>query len=117
MPISTQPSPQFPLIRSNLVVLGQNFCTSNSPCYILDPHLHTTNLPLPDFHAKQPGNVLGQNFHARTSLSHNPMPSFIQPFPIPVMRSNLVVLDQNFCTSNPPCYIPDPPSPLPGATW
>ena len=83
MPISTQPFPQFPLMRSNLVVLGQNFCTSNSPCYILDPHLHTTNLPLPDFHAKQPGNVLGQNFHARTSLSHSPMPSFIQPFPIP----------------------------------
>ena len=75
------------------------------------------------FHAKQPGTVLGQNFHARTSLSHSPMPIFTQPFP--VMRSNLVVLGQYFRTSNSPCYTLDPhllPTSLPlpilcEATW
>jgi len=42
-PRDQSPPPHF--MRSNLVGLGQNFCTSNSPCYILDPH--APNLPLP----------------------------------------------------------------------
>ena len=81
--------PIFSMMRSNLVVLGQNFRTSTSLCYSLDPRLHAPDLP--PCYATRPRCPKQPDMRSRPELPCSP-PSHAPSYRAPVGVSPFVFL-------------------------